>query len=66
MNITINGKVETLEENTTILDFIKLKGLNPENVAVEYNLNIVKNEEWSKTILKENDNLEVLSFVGGG
>ena len=35
-------------------------------MVVEYNLNIVKSDKWSGTILKENDSLEVLSFVGGG
>lgn len=66
MKVMVNGQIETVQENITILDFIESKGLNPENVVVEYNLAIVKSNEWSKTILKESDNLEVLSFVGGG
>ena len=66
MKIKVNGKIETASEGMTILDFIESKELTPENVVVEYNLNIVKSEDWSQTVLKENDNLEVLSFVGGG
>lgn len=66
MKIKVNGQIETVKENITILDFVESKELNPENVVVEYNLNIVKSEQWSQTILKENDSLEVLSFVGGG
>lgn len=35
LKVTINGKVETLEENTTILEFIDSKGLKHENVVVK-------------------------------
>ena len=66
MKIKVNGQIETVKEEITILDFVESKGLNPQNVVVEYNLNIVKSEQWNQTILKENDSLEVLSFVGGG
>ena len=66
VEILLNGQKETISENTTLLNFLTSNGLNPDTIVVEYNLNVLKNEEWSNTILKENDNLEVLSFVGGG
>lgn len=66
MNIRVNGQIENVEHNTNIIDILNQKSLNPENVVVEYNLNIVKSDLWNNTILKENDSLEVLSFVGGG
>ena len=66
LNIRVNGQIENVEHNTTIIDILNQKSLNPENVVVEYNLNIVKSDLWNNTILKENDSLEVLSFVGGG
>ena len=45
-----------------------LKKLNDtkERVVVEVNLNIIHKEEYDSFIVKENDSLEVLSFVGGG
>ena len=65
MKITVNGKTE--EINTClILDFVKNKGLKPEAVVVEHNFHIVKMKEWGNIRLQENDNLELLSFVGGG
>ena len=66
MDIILNGQKETLDKDMNILEFLLSKGLNPDNVVVEYNLNVLKSEEWSNTVLKENDSLEVLSFVGGG
>ena len=66
MNITVNGKLETIERNITIGDFLKLKSLEPERVVVEHNLNIVERENLGDTVLTENDTLEILRFVGGG
>lgn len=66
MTVTVNGKQETLEKEMSILEFIRHKGIHPDSVVVEYNYDIVKKEEWSRIPLKENDNLEVLKFVGGG
>lgn len=66
MQISVNGKEENLKQPMNILDFLISKGLDPDRVVVEYNYEIVKKEEWSSIILKENDQLEVLRFVGGG
>ncbi|NLZ48776.1 MAG: sulfur carrier protein ThiS [Clostridiales bacterium] len=66
MNITVNGKKEKIDHGTSLLIFLKQKGVDPDTVVVEYNYEVVKKEEWDRIILKENDNLEVLRFVGGG
>jgi len=66
MQVTINGKNEILEEEMNIKDLLTKKGIDLNTVVIEYNYDIVKKEEWGNIILKENDNLEVLRFVGGG
>jgi sulfur carrier protein len=66
LNITVNGSAELLEEEKSILVFLEAKAINPGTVVVEHNGNIVSREEWSTRILKENDVLEVLKFMGGG
>ena len=45
---------------------LKKLNVNKERVVVEVNLNIIHKEEYDSFIVKENDSLEVLSFVGGG
>ena len=65
MIITVNGKTESISSNT-ILDYITGKKIKPESLVVEYNFSILKKDLWSTTVLKENDTLELLSFVGGG
>jgi len=66
MNITVNGKQETVKPGTTISDFLKSKDLKPEEVVVEHNLEIVNRDNLGDAILAENDSLEVIRFVGGG
>lgn len=67
MKVFINGKQEQLEQSElTIMEFIVNKGLQPDHVVVEYNGSVLDSEQWQQTIMKENDQLEVLRFVGGG
>ncbi len=66
MEITVNGKKEVLEKEMNIIGFLDFKGIKPNTVVIEYNYDIVKKEEWGNIVLKENDKLEVLRFVGGG
>ena len=66
MDITVNGKQEDISQGISILDFLQEKDQQPEQVVVEYNGKIIQREKWSDITLEENDNLEVLKFVGGG
>ena len=65
MQITINGKVETIELDS-LEALLKAKGLNKDALVIEHNHKIIKRENWGQIQLKENDTLELLSFVGGG
>lgn len=66
MIISLNGKKAEIKEGITLKELIDQKGLEPDRIVVEYNYRVLQQDEWEKTILKENDNLEVLRFVGGG
>lgn len=50
----------------TIIELLELKGIEHEKVIIEYNYDILMREDWKNTILKEEDVIEVLRFVGGG
>ena len=65
MQLTINGKVESLEVST-VADVLKVKEIDPQLVAVEVNTQIIDQENLGITSLKENDKLEFLFFMGGG
>jgi sulfur carrier protein len=66
MEIQLNGKQAAVADNTSIGDLIRAKDLDPEAVVVEHNRAIVVAGDWDQIILKDDDVLEVLRFVGGG
>jgi len=67
MQLKINGKEETVTEVQSMTDLLKIRGVKtPEAVSVELNGEFLKREDFETTILKENDEIEFLYFVGGG
>lgn len=65
MSVKVNGKMENVE-GKTVVELIENKGLKSSSLIVEYNYNILKSDKWEETVLQADDNLELLSFVGGG
>ena len=66
MNVTLNGNLLKIQDDTGLLTLLETKGLKPERIVIEYNNNILIKEEWGSIVIKENDKIEVLSFVRGG
>jgi sulfur carrier protein len=62
----INGKNITLNGEKTILDLLNSYGLSSDRVVVELNKEIISREAFNTTVLKEEDKVEIISFVGGG
>ncbi|GAV25972.1 thiamine biosynthesis protein ThiS [Carboxydothermus islandicus] len=61
-------KVNDKELNFTgsikeLLDYLKL---NQSSCAVLVNGEIIKRKDWEKYLLKNDDYVEIVSFVGGG
>jgi sulfur carrier protein len=66
MRVRINGEDAPLAEEVTVAALILQRALRPETVAVELNGAVLARGAWEATVLKQNDTLEILSFVGGG
>ena len=66
ITIICNGLPEPLEKGSTIGTLLSAKKIDPASVVVELNTGIVQKEKIVTTILKNNDSVEVLHFVGGG
>jgi len=64
--VTVNGKETNLEREMSIAEFLRFKGIVEALVAVEYNLNWVRREEWPNITLKEDDRVEVIQIMAGG
>ena len=63
---TINGDLQQIPENLTLLELLRHLKLSEERVAVERNRQIVKREEWESLRVEAGDQLEIVQFVGGG
>ncbi|MBI4632781.1 MAG: sulfur carrier protein ThiS [Deltaproteobacteria bacterium] len=66
MKITVNGTKETLSAPTDIDSFLQEKGIDRKGIVVELNREIIPQGDWPKTVIGENDSLEILRFMGGG
>ena len=66
MIITINGKSEEIKIQLNLAELILSKGLCMNNLVVEHNSCILPKHQWQSVTLKENDTIEIVSFVGGG
>jgi len=66
MKIIINGEDRETQESITLLALLKELSLEDKVMAAALNMEIVKQDSWDKTQLKEGDKLELLDFVGGG
>ncbi|NLT09085.1 MAG: sulfur carrier protein ThiS [Ruminococcus sp.] len=63
--VKING--EMLDKaGCSVTDILADMGTSGQRVAVELNESIVPKAEYSSTILKDGDTVEVVRFVGGG
>ncbi len=69
MKIKVNGeekKIELDQENALLSTALKNMGYKPNTIVVELNNLIINSMKWGKVKLKEGDNLEIVSIVGGG
>lgn len=67
MKIQINGEEKQLEKEVNILELLEIQNVQmPEMVSVEVNGEIVDRDDFGTTIIKENDVVEFLYFMGGG
>ncbi len=66
MNLRINGEDREVVDNLSLKELITQLDLTPERIAIQLNQNVVRRADWPSTVLKENDQVEVVHFVGGG
>ena len=66
IKITVNGKQMTVNLKFSIKNLIDKLKLPVKKVAIELNREIVNKKRISKIILKSEDKIEIVNFIGGG
>lgn len=64
--IVLNGEPRKMSEGQSVADLLRELGLDPRQVAVERNREVVPRAQHGQTVLADDDQLEVVTFVGGG
>lgn len=63
--VKVNG-TELDIAGKTISEYLNETNYDPKRIAIEKNGDIVFKSLYGETVLQDGDNLEVVSFVGGG
>ena len=66
MKVFVNGESRELSGSPSLADLITQLELPATRIAVELNREVVRRSEWGSTMLKDEDRIEIVHFVGGG
>lgn len=66
IEITLNGESNALPQSLTVQQLIERMGLNPRNIAVEVNREVVPKARHAEQRLQGGDAVEIVTLVGGG
>ena len=66
MRVHVNGESKELVEGLSLTDLINQLDLPFQRIAVELNKAVVRRSAWDQTVLKDDDRIEIVHFVGGG
>ncbi|MCE5326799.1 MAG: sulfur carrier protein ThiS [Planctomycetaceae bacterium] len=66
MRIMVNGEWTEQPEGLTMAALLERLDLEPLRVAVERNRRLVRRAEFAQTLLTADDQLEIVTLVGGG
>ena len=64
--IQLNGRKVSIKQKLSIFDLLKKHKIDDRKVAVELNGSIITKKKYKKIIIKNNDKIEIVNFIGGG
>ncbi len=66
IEIQLNGKPYSLSKGVNIDSLLEELSIPKDKVAIELNRKVLHKENYTKTVLKNNDQVEIVTFIGGG
>ena len=66
IKIKINGKIKSIPNNYKVSNLLRDINISLKKVAIELNQEIIDKKKIDKMILKKNDKIEIVHFIGGG
>jgi thiamine biosynthesis protein ThiS len=66
MRLVVNGKPVELPDGSTVAALLGELAIEGARVAVERNQDVVPRRSWDSEKLRDGDQIEIVTFVGGG
>jgi thiamine biosynthesis protein ThiS len=66
LRVYVNGESRELSGQISLAELITQLELPAARIAVELNRAVVRRNDWSTTVLQDEDRIEIVHFVGGG
>jgi len=66
MQVYVNGELKELTGTPSLTELVTQLELPAARIAIELNREVVRRGEWGCTMLKDEDRIEIVHFVGGG
>jgi sulfur carrier protein len=66
MTLRVNGSVETLPDKLTVAALLEARNLHRQACAVEVNRALVPKKQHATHDLRDGDEVEIVTLVGGG
>ncbi len=66
MLICLNGHKKEIPSGTTIQQLIEMFQLERKSIVCELNRKVLDRNVFPQTLLREDDTVEIMHFVGGG
>lgn len=66
LTIRLNGEPYEVAGPLTVSDLLAALEIDGRRVAVEHNLTVVKKDAYDTTMVRQDDQVEIVNFVGGG
>ena len=66
IEIRVNGKIKSIPNDYKVSNLLRDIKISLKKVAIELNQEIIDKKKIDKIILKKNDKIEIVHFIGGG
>ena len=66
INVYINGEKKLISISSNLSDVLKNFDIDANKIAIEINKKVIPKSLYKNTLIKNEDKIEIVQFIGGG